>query len=185
MLVRLRCAGGVLSRACGRILHPANNGRKNKSTGMNIYYYIVPAEERNSSAPPPPQAKEARGGVYGGKGDEQGGGQAAADGSEHMDLLSAADHGDAHDDNRTMHTGQSVRRGAGETISWICSCVGRRMMASVMLAVLERAGNGDSGGDHGAHNTLIFASMYGYPLWCSPSPTAQPVTQLRELSKNG
>ena len=82
MFARLRCAGGVPSRAGGRIFYLANTGRKNKSTGMNIYYYIVPAEERNSSAPPPPQAKEARGGVYGGKGDEQGGGQAAADGSE-------------------------------------------------------------------------------------------------------
>ena len=57
--------------------------------------------------------------------DEQDGGQAAADGGEHVDVLSAADHGDAHDDNRTMHTGQRVRRGTGETISRICSCVGR------------------------------------------------------------
>ena len=49
--------------------------------------------------------------------DEQDGGQAAADGGEHVDVLSAADHGDAHDDNRTMHTGQRVRRGTGDTIS--------------------------------------------------------------------
>ena len=38
------------------------------------------------------------------------------------------------------------------------------MMALEMLAVLERAGNGDKGGGHGAHNTLIVSSMYGYSL---------------------